>query len=456
MSAQTVTDTDVQQTDVRGFLRKMRKGEPLNTEATTRLFNRIYNILEGLAGEGCVVEKPLYREGLGWRIVVDGSHSDTEPMGRVPMPFELIHTGGAWHIWLRDAEVVMNNYHAHRANSLLLDESSSYTAMSFGADANVYLYVTAVKVNGVLHGQESYIWDIGVTVPTGALAYIVLGRVESATRAIQYQRGNQILYSLADSEIIKLDSANAEAHVDVPTDNLDGPIPPPSTIPTIDDHLALVVRHGGGIQYYKLTDLLAVAFSGVVDIISDPDGPIGNKTWEEWESQLEDIAFESLQDLGWVFQPRFSDEDLDGSEYYGGGIGSASVRSAWVGITDEMLEELNLPPRSNLDQALDKLAEVREVFDAINTDPDGDGPQRTKVAELSAKLTQLESAADSAISDLVDLESLASAIGAKLQSAQALASQNETRFTQLEARRDAIELDVEALEDLVAGAGGGA
>lgn len=103
MSEQVITDEDAQQTDVRGFLRKLRKGEPINTEATSTLLNRIYNILEGLAGEGCRVDKPLDCKGLGWRIIVDGCYSDLEPMGRVPMPFEFIAVDNAWHVWLKDA-----------------------------------------------------------------------------------------------------------------------------------------------------------------------------------------------------------------------------------------------------------------------------------------------------------------------------------------------------------------
>ena len=155
MSEQVITDEDAQQTDVRGFLRKLRKGEPINTEATSTLLNRIYNILEGLAGEGCRVDKPLDCKGLGWRIIVDGCYSDLEPMGRVPMPFEFIAVDNAWHVWLKDAEVVLNNYHASKADNLQT-AGDLWTAATYAPNSNLYLYVFESSATDTKHGANCY------------------------------------------------------------------------------------------------------------------------------------------------------------------------------------------------------------------------------------------------------------------------------------------------------------
>jgi hypothetical protein len=66
------------------YIRSFRPGAPVNKVANTRDHNRIANILNDLQGVNCRVVKPLDKEGLGWRIVVDKSSDIEPPDGKSP------------------------------------------------------------------------------------------------------------------------------------------------------------------------------------------------------------------------------------------------------------------------------------------------------------------------------------------------------------------------------------
>lgn len=459
MSEQTVTDEDVQQTDVRGFLRKMKKGEPLNVEATTQLLNRIFNILEGLAGEGCTVEKPLDREGLGWRVVVDGVHSDLEPMGHIPMPFELVSADNAWHVWLKDAEVVLNNFHATRASNLTLDASGCYSAAAFGAGSGVYLYVYGVADDdGTRHGGETYVYDVSTSVPTGALASIQLGLVRSANLAVQYQRGNQVFYTFADSEIITHDALNAVVHV--VTDSAS------ASTPAFDEHWGLVLRNGGVIKYYKAADLLKVAFKTVQDILrEEPDPetdpseilPIGDETYDEWEARIKEAIRECLVNDGWPYMPEFSGESIwpgDDSEdfdYFGGwgvydGIADR-FSSYWRGINDGVLREAHLPARTDLNEILRLMQAIEDALDALEEDPDGQGPEKSDLQTLRDKVAEVEGRVAGLRTHLAQVQGYVEGAEDRIETIQELAAENQARYAALQTRQAAIDADVTDLEN---------
>ena len=55
------------------FLDRFMPDAPVCNVCNTRHHNRVANILEGITGVGCRIEKPTGAEGHGWRIVIDGS-----------------------------------------------------------------------------------------------------------------------------------------------------------------------------------------------------------------------------------------------------------------------------------------------------------------------------------------------------------------------------------------------
>jgi hypothetical protein len=59
------------------FFKRFRHGRPVREYCDAKHFNRVSNVLEDISGIGCRVQKPLNAEGLGWRIIVDGT-SDHE------------------------------------------------------------------------------------------------------------------------------------------------------------------------------------------------------------------------------------------------------------------------------------------------------------------------------------------------------------------------------------------
>ena len=449
MSEQVITDTDAQQTDVRGFLRKMRHGEPLNTEATSRLLNRIFNIFESISGEGCTVEKPLDRNGQGWRIVIDGKHSDNEPGGddgRTPMPFELVYINNAWHVWLKDAEVVVNNFHASRANDLALDGSGSFSAASFVAGQSVYLYVSShADADGVRHGENSYTFGLATSTQAGAIASIQLGYVSSGTTAEQYTRGNQIIYTIADSEIIKRDNSKAVMHIDTTS----------ASALTVDENLAFVVRHGGMLWYYPASELIDVAFEKTKELMRVHDEGI----WLHWATDVREAIKACMEDGRWPFQPECNEDFIGESDWerfdYFAGIGfvipfpmpdAGKIKGSWIGIDDQVLHSQHLPPRSDLNTINGLLLQIKAKLDAIEADPDGDGPQTNLLYALTEKANELIAAAADLESHVSSLQSQESAIQSKLAAAYMYASQNQAHYAQLQARMGAIDDDVTALE----------
>lgn len=83
-----------------GFLKRFNSGCPVRRVADTTNMNRIANILEGLTGYGCRVEKPTDAHGRGWSIIVDGTSDELlpdgtpGPVGRPGFPWGMIHPWG--------------------------------------------------------------------------------------------------------------------------------------------------------------------------------------------------------------------------------------------------------------------------------------------------------------------------------------------------------------------------
>lgn len=81
-----------------GWFSEYQKGDPVRLVANVEETNRVHRILNDIKGIGCRIEKPRGANGLGWRIIVDGS-SDTDPIpdssvgndtGKIPYkPYDL-------------------------------------------------------------------------------------------------------------------------------------------------------------------------------------------------------------------------------------------------------------------------------------------------------------------------------------------------------------------------------
>jgi hypothetical protein len=69
---------------IRHFLSRFIEGDPLRKVGNVRDKNRVHNILEDIVGVNCRIEKPINQDGLGWRIIVDGSSDEPLPEGVVP------------------------------------------------------------------------------------------------------------------------------------------------------------------------------------------------------------------------------------------------------------------------------------------------------------------------------------------------------------------------------------
>jgi hypothetical protein len=59
--------------EIRHFLQRKTVGDPVGKTGDAEAWNRVCNILEGMAGIGLRVDKPTDREGFGWRFILDGS-----------------------------------------------------------------------------------------------------------------------------------------------------------------------------------------------------------------------------------------------------------------------------------------------------------------------------------------------------------------------------------------------
>ena len=443
-------------TDISGFLRKLQKGRPLNAEVTSQLLNRIYNILESLAGEGCTVEKPTNRKGLGWKIVVDGAHSDLEPSGRVPMPFELIAVDNTWHVWLLDAEVVLNNYHATKADNLIT-VGGLWSAATYSTGNDVYLYVIESSETDTKHGPNCYTWNVATSVPTGALASVRLAHVTSATNAVQYVRGNQIFYTFQNSEILTHDAANAEVHMVL--DSTSGTMP-------VDDHLAFVLRENGVLKYYKVTDLLKVAYTRSKQLMRnppDPDTPtsdilpIGDETYDEWVDRIKGEIYDCLVGDGWPYMPLFGsagsmwDSDPSQFNYFGGwgaydGV-SDEWHSYWRGVDESQFDTWHLPSKGDLDEILRLMQAIKYRLDALTEDPDGElGPQKSLIAQMCEASGEASSAASDLTTLLNSIYNTQGGIDYKINQALGIISDCQSRLAALENRKNAIDADVTALE----------
>ena len=62
-----------------GFLKRFTAGQPVRVVANARNLSRIANILEDIQGVGLRIQKPTDAEGMGWRIINDGTSDATIP-----------------------------------------------------------------------------------------------------------------------------------------------------------------------------------------------------------------------------------------------------------------------------------------------------------------------------------------------------------------------------------------
>ena len=58
------------------FIRKFKPGDAVFRVLGVDNVNRIIDVLVGLRGDGCMIEKPTNAEGRNWKIVLDGQHTD--------------------------------------------------------------------------------------------------------------------------------------------------------------------------------------------------------------------------------------------------------------------------------------------------------------------------------------------------------------------------------------------
>lgn len=134
-----------------GFLRRSRPGDPLRNVATTEKLNRICNILEDIQGQGCHIEKPTAKNGYGWRIVVDGYHSDLDPAEPNEEPDESTTPEGedGKDIWTRIHDVIDNGGGGEDPADEIADSESAGTTIlaSTGSSANTDTWDTSLGTN---------------------------------------------------------------------------------------------------------------------------------------------------------------------------------------------------------------------------------------------------------------------------------------------------------------------
>lgn len=78
------------------FIRKFKHGDAIFHVLNVDNINRIIDVLVGLVGNGCMVEKPVNAEGHGWKILLDGRHNDMPSDGgmgsdgETPLPLDYL------------------------------------------------------------------------------------------------------------------------------------------------------------------------------------------------------------------------------------------------------------------------------------------------------------------------------------------------------------------------------
>ena len=58
------------------FIKKFKQGDAVFRVLGVDNVNRIIDVLVGIRGDGCMIEKPTNAEGRNWKIVLDGQHTD--------------------------------------------------------------------------------------------------------------------------------------------------------------------------------------------------------------------------------------------------------------------------------------------------------------------------------------------------------------------------------------------
>lgn len=78
------------------YIKKFKHGDAVFRVLNVDNINRIIDVLVGLRGDGCEIQKPINAEGRNWKILVDGVHSDmpnpdaaTNP-GEDPKPLDYL------------------------------------------------------------------------------------------------------------------------------------------------------------------------------------------------------------------------------------------------------------------------------------------------------------------------------------------------------------------------------
>lgn len=422
-----------------GFLRKPQKAHALCNEVTTGLMNRIYNILEGLTGRGCYVDKPLDQDGRGWKIVVNGRESDTEPMSLPPMPFDLVWCDDCWRVWVYKAQVCMNNFTCQRDPQLSVIESadSAVTVRSFKTNDSVYLIVYSQGEHK--NGNDAYYWTLGTSTPTDSpgkpiLASVLLGSVTGAFSASQMTRGNQNLYTLVNSEILTVDGTKGTYSLVTTTSNYAEAL-------ACDEYHHLVIRHNGRIEYVPLDNIgysIAEAAEEWFDML--PDDGENNEIYDE------DELWERLKEIAqpWpAYQPIFSpvyiwNKNREGWDQAQNLTGNEPLLGlpdgSWTVLTKDLGEigDIDLVLNSEGDEVDGFLDTIEDEYKWIAEDPDDEtykdppgwnGDEVSRYDEFIEKLLAFSTAVGSWKTYLGSVESVLATINqgvdtlnAKLQS----------------------------------------
>ena len=159
---------------------------PLRKVANVRQQNRIANILEDIQGIGCRILKPTDREGLGWRIMLDGS-SDVEPPADTYLAWDEQYS---WRLTLESfdiASITSGTLYWRREAQTITD----YTG-TIDFSTNTHFYITVDRSGAT----PTFTWTEGTSFPeaTSTLSYIPIYEFTEAGnfRSVIYRANNDI------------------------------------------------------------------------------------------------------------------------------------------------------------------------------------------------------------------------------------------------------------------------
>lgn len=329
------------------LFRHPHRGRAIRNELPAATLRTLYDVLEGIAGIGCSVVKPLDKDGDGWRIVVDGTSDIEAAEWKPPMPFEVVWIGGGWRCWLAKAVVVYCGLEVEMSEDLKVDEGGDYTEEAFGFGP---VYLAVVSEDGT-HDHDKLSWTVSGRVPSNAVWSRVLADV-SRSGCSQKYRGDLIVYRFADSDPVGISERDGAAGL------VESSSAAAST--SADTAFVACVVSGPSVEYDDLHAFLSAAAEYAVDEVEEAYGDRDTATESEVDPSLWEGLEQAVRDCLSFLDPHpaggVTSEPIAGQ--------SVDVGHGWMSAADATVQT---PSGASTPSQLEELYQIlQQVADCVS------------------------------------------------------------------------------------------